>query len=309
MATLNSSNNLLDTLLNNAWDNIKKNNIPEAVKLCRQLNQLHPKNPDGWYLKSYLAFRFRDTNQSLESIEIALQLVPDNVFWLLHKAQTLLMMGRKDACIELVSGLTKTYTDVKICAELALINSKLHNYQSAADYYHQAIALSPDDSQLYFNLASIQRYLGEIMLAESNLDKAISLNPLDCEAYLLRSSLRKQTLESNHLNEMAELLSKGISNPIAHAQLCYAMAKEEEDLQQYQQSFKHLKQGADFRRANMRYDLKNDLDIIQKIIDVFDSKSFEEQTTGFDSNEAIFILGLPRTGSTLVERIIGLLWK
>jgi len=246
------------------------------------------------------------------AITKALALVSENVLWQLHKAQVLLILGKKDEANLIVLQLTKhQYNNARIYAELALLLNKLKNYSAAEDYYQQAIELTPKDAQLYFNLASIQRYRGRIQQAEESLNKTIKLNPKDYEAYWLRSSLRKQSALDNHVEELEKLVKSGINDPVGRAQVCYALAKELEDLPSYSQSFKYLSQGAKARRNNIQYDPNTDLEIINKIIEVYDEEyfekkaaGFEKQPAGFENNEAIFVLGLPRTGSSLVERII-----
>ncbi len=299
-----------ENLLKSAWHDIRQNNIPQSVATCRQLNQQYPDNAEGWYVTSYLAFRLRDAKQSLMAIDRALALSPDSVLWRIHKAHIALMMGEKGQALLLMSELeNENYDDVKICAEIALISNQLQNYDVAEKYYLQAIRLSPDDGQLYFNLASIQRYRGAIDDAEASLDKSIELSPDDCEAYWLRSSLRRQTTQSNHLVQLTEKLSSKPTPVISQVQIQYALAKEHEDLKQYEESFKHLKQGADLRRNNMQYNLANDRSIIEKIMKVFDVETFNQLNNRHlisknVNDQAIFIVGLPRTGSTLVERII-----
>jgi tetratricopeptide (TPR) repeat protein len=247
--------------------------------------------------------------QSFKTIEKALDLAANIPLWKIHKANLLLMLGKtKDSKLLLSQLVVNNYDDAKIYAEIALLYGKLEDYTSAETHYKKAIHITSDDSQLYFNLASIQRYLGKINAAESSLDKAIMLNPLDCEAYLLRSSLTKQNTESNHITEMETVLLKGINDPTHYAQLSFALAKEYEDLEQFDKSFSYLNKGADYRRQNMQYEAKNDLETINDIINSFDEKLFNNHYLSCDNpnenNEAIFILGLPRTGSTLVERII-----
>jgi tetratricopeptide (TPR) repeat protein len=159
--------------------------------------------------------------------------------------------------------------------------------------------------QLFFNVGSIERYLGNISVAEANLDKAIELNAQDHEAWLLRSSLRKQRDDSNHVEQLQAQLQQRINPPLGHAQMCYALAKELEDIGRYAQSFDALSKGAALRRKYMQYDPDNDNATIDKIIEVFDETAFTSGIAGHETQASIFILGLPRTGSTLVERIIG----
>jgi tetratricopeptide (TPR) repeat protein len=191
--------------------------------------------------------------------------------------------------------------------------TKLSDFEQASFYYQQAIKLTneqkhPDESaQLYFNLASIERYQGKLSLAEQHLNHALLLNPNDYEAYLLRASLKKQTTEHNHIKQLEQVIAQGIKHPIAQAQVHYALAKEQEDLALFPQSFNQLNLGAKARRAHIQYNVEHDLSTIKQIRATFNQAFFEQQkklSSGYNNNEAIFILGLPRTGSTLIERIV-----
>ncbi len=87
-------------------------------------------------------------------------------------------------------------------------------------------------------------------------------------------------------------------------QICYALAKELEDLGEADRSFHFLKTGSDRRRELMKYDVARDLETIEAIKTTFSADVFKGAGGGSDNTEAIFILGMPRTGTTLVERIL-----
>ncbi|MEW6981283.1 sulfotransferase [Colwelliaceae bacterium 6471] len=295
----------LSKLLDDAWNLINDRNVAKAVATCQHINRQFPTSAEGWFATSFLTFQLRQTDQALTAIEQAIKLQPQQPRWQLHKAHTLLLQGDRDAAWLLAEQLAgQRYQEVELCAELALVLNKLNQYPLAIEYYQHALALAPKDAQLYFNLAAIQRYTGDLDAAEANLDQAIALNPYDYEAYLQRSSLRQQTSENNHVEQLLALLEKEIHQPIGKAQVCYALAKEYEDLKQYAASFEYLTLGAKSRRANMRYELQHDLETLIKIASVFDQQFFEQSPLGCSNDEAIFVLGLPRTGSTLIERII-----
>jgi hypothetical protein len=84
----------------------------------------------------------------------------------------------------------------------------------------------------------------------------------------------------------------------------HALAKEQEDLGHYAASFSNLRRGAERRRRLMRYDVKGDLQTMSRIAEVYSTETFSEPASGCDNREPIFILGMPRTGTTLAERIL-----
>lgn len=313
-SSLPSNNDDIESSLDQAWTFINQKNVPLAQQACQNINQDFPTSADGWYATSFLAFQLKQLTVALSTIDKAIILQPNNPQWQLQKINTLLSMADKAKAQKMAQALKdQILNDIKLCCDYAVMFTQLTDYQQASVYYQQALAMinekkQPSQSaQLYFNLASIFRYQGKIELSEQHLDQAIALNPNDFEAYLLRSSLKKQTHDSNHIKQLELALEQGIKDPIGKTQVHYALAKEQEDLASFSQSFNHLNQGAKARRASMRYDIEHDLSTMQQIRKTFDRNLFRQQqklSQKCDNNEAIFILGLPRTGSTLVERIV-----
>jgi len=312
----------LNKALDHVWTLINQRQVKQAIKACSTFTRDYKSNADGWYANSFLAFQLKNFQLAIESINQSIKIQPDNLQWQLHKAHCLLMSGNANQAQMIIDKLvehthTKSeYVDVDFCAELALILNKLSKFDQAEQIYQQAITLltttdvksNNRKAQLCFNLASIQRYLGKLDAAEKTLNLVIQLNKHDYEAYLLRSSLKKQDHDKNHIAELTSLLQAGISHPIGKAQVCYALAKENEDLANYQQSFLDLSLAASTRRQNMQYDIRQDIATIEKITETFDQTLLAnakiDQQAKYQNNEAIFILGLPRTGSTLIERIV-----
>ncbi len=303
---MHRQHSILDSLLDQTWKLINQRALLKAQAACNELNKRYPASSDGWYAKSFIAFQLRNAPQAINSIKMAVDLEPEQVKWSIHYCHCLLLINDKTKALSIALKLSKdVYSDVKICTELALILNKLNSHQLSEQHYQQALKLSPGNSQILFNLASVQRYLGKIEEAENNFNKVIMGNPNDYEAYLQRSGLRKQTANNNHVKQLEKALKRGIKSPLGKTQVYYALAKELEDTHEYQQSFSALHKGASNRREHMKYNVKGDVDTIEQIIKTFDADLFNQANSGFDNNEAVFVLGLPRTGSTLIERIIG----
>ncbi len=298
-------------LLDIAWHYINQQNVDQAKLACKTLLSQYPQCDEGWFALSFLAFQLGNIKQALAHINQAIAIACQNERWLLHKAHILLVIKDKKGAKALLDKINlNSPKDIDFYAEFALVFNKLSEYKKAEYYYQRAIALATCtpkayQASLYFNLATMQRYLGKVVQANANLNKAIELNPQDSEAYLLRANLQKQTLDNNHILQIQTLLTKKQSlPPLSKAQLCYALAKEFEDIEQFQQSFHYLQQGASIRRRCINYDVKEDIATLKEIIKVFDNSCLTQTVDGCDDSRAIFIVGLPRTGSTLVERIL-----
>ncbi|MFT7287603.1 MAG: tetratricopeptide (TPR) repeat protein [Halieaceae bacterium] len=287
------------------WELIRADDRRQALQRCAQLNRDHPDYASGWHTTSHLALKLNNPAVALTAIEKALVLEPEHTSWLLQRGQCLARLSRSDELLPLIEILAcRDLKGVYQCSTLAMLMTQVGQREQALTLYQRALALDPDEPKHYYNLATLQRSLGNVSAAELNLDRVIALNPYDYEAYKIRSELRRQSNEANHVDELEQLLKGGIHEARGEVQICFALAKELEDLAQHARSFSYLGRGAKLRRSKMRYDIARDIDTMANITETFHSEHASTATPGSDNTEAIFVLGLPRTGTTLVERVL-----
>jgi len=292
-------------LLSVTREYIQKKDFRNAGICCRELNSKFPGSAEGWFLTSLLSIHTGSPKLSLDSIDKALNINPENEHWLLHKIHLLMHLGNKSEALDLaIKTSDLAISDPMTLNELGLFFNKANLIQKSKKLYQKALALAPESDKIYFNLALAHNFLGEIEQAERACDNAIKLNKHHYYAHFLRSGLKRQTTSDNHIGELQELLKEPIHDPTGKTQLHYALAKEFEDCKNFTSSFEIRKKGADIYRKSINYDLKSDLSFIDKIIETYNHDQSATKDTGYDNSEPIFILGLPRSGSTLVERII-----
>ena len=293
------------TLESQVWSSLAKNEVKQAAATCEKLNRSYPEYGSGWFTCSHLATKLDNQAGALAAIEKALSIDPEPVAWRLQKAMCLARLGRMDDVgTETEALLPADMKSPYQCSALGMLLTQLGQREKAIALYQKATELEPDDSRHFYNVACLQRSLGDLDTAEQNFDAAIRLNSSDFESYKIRSDLRQQTSERNHVTELEQLLEKGIDEDRGRVQVCYALAKELEDLGEADRSFNFLKMGSDRRREMMKYDVARDLETIEAIKTTFSADVFKSAEGGSDNTEAIFILGMPRTGTTLVERIL-----
>ncbi|MFA4892433.1 sulfotransferase [Brevundimonas sp.] len=175
--------------------------------------------------------------------------------------------------------------------------------EAAARCYRRAAGLTPGDPRCLYNLSAALIALGQMAEAEALLDRVIALDPHDADAWQNRSTLRRQTPDANHVAGLLEAVEQVRSGP-AEVALSYALAKELEDLGGPDHSFAWLKRGADRRRSLLSYRVEADVAAMAEIARVFDASLFERPAAGCPETGPVFVLGLPRSGTTLVDRII-----
>ena len=240
----------------------------------------------------------------MERIDRALALEPANARILLHRAQCLLALGRaRDACEAAAAAQHSGSAEPALLDAIGTLFSQANEPQRALEAYTQAITLAPNQPHFLFNRAAVRRHLGELTEAERDYDRVIALKPDDYEAHKNRTELRTQTPDNNHTAVLEALLAKGTAAWAGEVDLRYALAKEYEDVGRYEESFQQLQQGSRLRRDHLRYDVTNDVATVDWIMEVFPAAQ-TAVTRDPTTTAPIFIVGLPRSGSTLVDRIL-----
>ncbi len=231
----------------------------------------------------------------------------DPRLWLL-KAQCLLNTEQlTEACAAAAAALDRTYQDPALFDAIGTVFSRANDQHRALAAYDRAIELAPTQAHFVFNRAAVRRYLGELAAAEADYDRVIALRPDDFEAYGNRSQLRTQTRERNHIVEMEALIAGGRLSWNGEVEIRHALAKECEDIAEYRRSFEHLQAGAALRRWHLRYSVANDVATVGWIAEAFPNplpRARPDAAADRGGPAPIFIVGMPRSGSTLVERIL-----
>lgn len=193
---------------------------------------------------------------------------------------------------------------------LAHVSMLLGKHERSNALYQRVVTLAPKDPRFWYNLASSERSLGRLSEAEAACNRAIALDGSQYPSYLLRSELRVQSRDANHLAQLRSELSRGDLDDRARTFLGYALGKELDDLQEFDAAFRSLAEAARLRRRHLAYDVAVDQRKLLRIAEVFPTGPIGPtrpagiSATVQESERYIFIAGLPRSGTTLLEHIL-----
>ena len=187
---------------------------------------------------------------------------------------------------------------------LAFVLLQLGCHERANTLYRRAATLVGGSARFWYNLASSERSFGRLQNAEEACDRAIALDSQHYQSYLLRSELRKQSGANNHVAEMERILAHPKATDRAHMFLGYALGKELDDLDRHTEAFRWFSQAATVRRRSLIYDVAVDERKLTRIAESFSLVDRAAKAESPDSACFVFILGLPRSGTTLLERIL-----
>lgn len=277
----------------------------EALAVAEGLIRDYPDAVDAYLLASHAEQRRGRFDAMLAHAKRAETLRPSHFAIRCRVLECLVYCGRYGEVRDRLQLLEAEYRDsAPGIARLAEFYVTGNRHDDAARCYRRAVELAPDDADFVFGLASAEIALGRLDEAERLLDRVIELNPHDYDAYRNRATLRRQTPENNHVDGIRARLAAGVRRPSGEAQLCYALAKECEDLGRDEEAFDWLARGAAARRRLLSYRVDGDVAVMDEIRQVYTPQLFAAAAPGFDREGPVFVLGLPRSGTTLVERIL-----
>jgi len=223
----------------------------------------------------------------------------------LDKLQSLFLNGDLVAAVEILLRLESgADSDPVLLSRIAEFNVLCNRHEQALHCHEKAMALQPDNPAYVYNVAASCIAMGQMERAEELFNRVIYLKPDDYDAWQNRSTLRKQTPENNHVEQLKYVKQQMRTADKGEVPVCFALAKELEDLERYEEAFAYLQEGSFKRKQMMSYDVTGDEAVMHRIRAVFNHDLLQAKHESLPGKRPIFVLGLPRSGTTLVDRII-----
>lgn len=181
--------------------------------------------------------------------------------------------------------------------------SRVGRHLEANRAFSQAASLAPSNADIQFNLGSSHKFVGRFSEARAAYEKAISTRPNFYRAHWALSELVEATPDVNHIEKLEKELGSDRLSPTDKQYVGHALAKEYEDLGEYETAFKYLELSKSYGKSG-RDTPNDDREIFEAITRVCTREFCAEDLDGHSSREPIFIVGMPRTGTTLIESIL-----
>ena len=181
---------------------------------------------------------------------------------------------------------------------------ELNDPHEAIKLYKKALIINDKIFQPHYNLALAYLSLGSLKEAEYHFFETLKINPTFTAVDKLISRFTNYTKDSKHLKQMNNKIENLSLNKKAEPNLYFALGKAYEDLKEYKKSFKYLKIGNKSQKQNTNYNINSDLKIFDILKNTFQNYTFDTIQNYISKKKIIFIVGLPRSGTSLVEQII-----
>ena len=172
-------------------------------------------------------------------------------------------------------------------------------------YYQKCIKINPNYIEAYIGLGKIFLDLNKLDKSAAVFKQALKLKPENGELHRRLSQVVKYEQTSSHVKDMEKIISSGDATHNQQMHLSFALGKAYEDMKSYDKAFLHWKKGNFLKRKQIKYSTKYQARLVKTIKENFTNDLFEKfKNYGNRDNTLIFIVGMPRSGTTLVQQII-----
>lgn len=280
-----------------------------AAERCRRVLEAAPELAEAHFLVGLTALALNDRRTAIAAFGSVTRLRPGHGAAWAQMSRLFMQLGQINRADQALAQAMEHANDDPLVHDLIGVTCSLMGDQEAARrWYERAVTAAPDVVQYRVNLANALVFLGETVEAQTQLADVLSRRPDNAQAHWLLSSVRT-VRDRRHVETLVRLIAKHEHGPQGLAFLYYGLGKELEDLQEWPRAFEAFARGAAQRRRVVQFDEDREQRFYQALADTFTTGWLTREPARLadvadDAPAPIFVVGQPRTGTTLVERII-----
>jgi tetratricopeptide (TPR) repeat protein len=293
----------LQDLMRRGFQALAAGNVPAASECCRRALGIKPDLVEGHFLVGLVALQAKDRDNAFKAFASVTKLQPDHGAAWAHLAKLFMNDGQVNRADAALTEAVKFESGNPVVQDLmGAVYTTMGEYGLAGECFEKAMQGQPEHPPFMLNLANNQIYNGRLHDAEELLQSVIAIQPDMAQAHWSLAGCRRAT-DDLHITDMRRLLKAQVAHPRLQAFYYYAIGKELEDLQRWDEAFDAFQSGASCRRQTVEYDEEAEA-LMFAFLEEHMTEDWAASGAGHDTSAPIFVLGQPRTGTTLIERII-----
>jgi tetratricopeptide (TPR) repeat protein len=293
-------------LIAQAAEHHRAGRLEEAEAIYREILRRDPRNLEALRLLALIAMKTEHYGQAESLLKRAVEIAPDFLAaWIdLSRAQ-LERLDLQAALDSIERAVQLNPHSANVHFNLANVQARSGHHDQAIATYRRAIELGPDLPGGYLGLGNTLKTVGQQAEAIEAYRRATAMRAELSEAWWSLSNLKTFRFEDREIEAMQRQLEVPEISDEAQVQFCFALAKAHEDRGDYARAFELYERGNRTRRAQESYDPVETEAINERIMKVFDAEFLAQHAgCGHQDPAPIFVVGLPRSGSTLIEQIL-----
>lgn len=294
----------VNTLIAHARRALAENDLAACARHASDAIGTDPTRAEPWFLMGMALAAGGKVATAIDALTRAAEQAPDEVDYHAHLARVLTLARRERAArnaADRAASLCATATALTIDT-IGCVYARLGDHDRALSLFEQAVGRDPASVPFRFNLATSYGFFGKIEAAQAQYEAILALDPHFGRAWLGLAGLRRHTPSSHHIDEIERALTTH-PPPVEALRMHYAAAKEYEDIGDFERSFNHLFTANCAHKHRQGFDLSHDRATFDAMMSAFADPDY---FSGFSNipDRPIFVTGMPRTGTTLVDTIL-----
>ncbi len=294
----------LQEFLQKGYQALTQQKLDLAGDYCQRILKIKPDLAPGHFLVGLVALAMKQPSIAFSAFQSVVKLDKDHVPAWAHLANIYMKEGKVNLADDALKEALRIKTDDPIVLDLiGTVLTLMGENGLALEMFTRANAISSKHIPYMHNLANCLVHHGKTSQAESVFREILDIRPNFPQAHWALSTSQKAK-DNSHIEEMTKLCDQNNEKSLAQAFYYYAIGKEYEDQQQWDKAFKAFTKGAAAKRSADKFDEQAEIDTFEYLTENLTEQWLKDGNTGYSDASPIFVLGQPRTGTTLIERII-----
>mgnify|MGYP000002805098 FL=1 len=287
-----------------AYDLMYEKQFAAAEQVCRQFLTKHKHHPEAMMLLAEIGMQLKVYSDAEFLLESCVELYPDNEKAALAYQNVLSKLGKFPEAVQVArQRLEHNPTSFSIKTSLAHALVGVGQLDEAITVYRDVLAENPDRPKVWVSLGHALKAKGDTPDAVSAYEKAIDYASDYGDAYWSLANTKTYKFSDALLAQMSEQLNSNAIKLEDKIHVCFALGKGLEDRGEASKAFNYYQQGNSLKRSTLQFDIARTEEALNAQQRAFSSEDFNK-VEGCQAPDPIFIVGLPRAGSTLLEQIL-----
>ena len=282
---------------------LRRGDLSAAAIAAQALVAADPSQAAGYFLLGIATAEAGQIAKAIPLIEAAVERGPEAEH-LAHLAKLLILLRRDgEAAAAADRAMSLAPADALTLDTIGCVLARLGHHERSIAPFAAALAGEPDNLEYRYNLAAANSFIGRVDEARAHYEVILAKDPGNARAHYALAILSRQTAQTHHIPRLQAALTAA-DRPQDALRIRYALAKELEDLGNAD-AFRHLADANAEHKRTIRYTFAQDAAIFDAIETLFaDGANAPVSGPGNADPAPIFVVGMPRTGTTLVDRIL-----
>ena len=289
-------------ILNN---HLQGKNFDKVIEGCNKILKVNPNIPYALNLCGLALQGKNNFTSSTNFFTRAINLEPKNIAAMNNLANSYKYLTKIDLAEKLyLKILTLNPHYIQALNNYGNLKQQIGDFNFSIELYLKALDINSKQTGIMFSLASAYQQLGNFKKSEEFISKILLIEPKNTSVHKLRSEIIKYKKNNDHLIVMENLLKDKSLKEEQIIDLSFALGKAFEDIGDYEKAYKNFEMGNLKRKKKVNFNINNQEKLFSSIIKTFENIDFASFKKKKSDKKIIFICGMPRSGTTLVEQII-----